>query len=85
MTFRPDPKPKRERLKRTSKAWRTRVLEVFTRDGYRCKWCRNIFPFEYLSPCHIKSTGAGGGDEAENIDTGCKECHGKQHNGDFFK
>lgn len=79
------PKPKRERLKRNSVAWIKRVEEVFTRDGYTCKWCKMEFRFKYLAPCHKRSVGAGGGDEADNIETGCKKCHSKDHNGDFLK
>jgi 5-methylcytosine-specific restriction endonuclease McrA len=81
----PNPKPHRERLKRNSMAWKCRVLEVFTRDNFTCFWCDRQFKFEYLAPCHIKSVGAGGGDEAKNLRTGCKSCHGKEHNGEFLK
>ena len=79
------PKNKRIVLKRSSKAWRDLVLYVFARDGYRCHWCGKVFPFAYLCPCHIKSVGAGGDDTAENLRTGCAECHRKEHNGEFLK
>lgn len=85
MNFTPNPKPYRERLKRNSVAWKNRVLELFERDNYTCYWCGRVFTYEYLAPCHIKSTGAGGGDDLENLRTGCKEDHGKDHNGDFLK
>lgn len=83
--FRPDPKPKRIVLKRTSVAWLNLVAKIFKRDGYRCKWCGRIFPPNMLAPCHKISVGAGGDDADYNLDTGCKECHGKDHNGDFLK
>lgn len=81
MTFRPNPKTYRERLKRNSVAWRKRVIEVFERDGYTCTMCGRLLPFEMLAPCHIKSVGAGGGDEADNIKTGCVPCHDDAHRG----
>ena len=73
------PKITREKLPRNSKAWKNRVKEVFERDGYQCQDCFRFLPFEYLSPCHIKSVGAGGGDEANNLKTKCKFCHDKEH------
>jgi len=80
----PYPKRKRISLSRNSKAWEELVAEVFKRDGYRCFWCGKIFKPNYLAPCHIKSVGAGGDDIAENLRTGCKSCHGKEHNGEFL-
>jgi len=83
--FNPDPKKPRIKLKRNSIAWKNLVLEVFTRDNFRCYWCGHKFTFEYLAPCHIVSVGAGGDDAADNLRTGCKMCHGKDHGGEFLK
>ena len=81
----PHPKQKRIALKRNSVAWKNLVKSVFERDGYRCKWCGKMFPENELAPCHKKSVGSGGDDTAENIYTGCKLCHLKEHNGEFLK
>ena len=81
----PQPKKKRIALKRNSKAWKLLVLECFERDHYTCQWCGKFLPFEYLSPCHIKSVGSGGHDVLGNLKTGCRECHLKEHGGEFLK
>ena len=81
----PCQKNKRISLKRNSVAWKKLVLEVFKRDQYTCYWCSKRLRFEYLAPCHIKSVGAGGNDTKENLRTGCKECHAKEHNGELLK
>jgi 5-methylcytosine-specific restriction endonuclease McrA len=77
----PHLKPKRERLKRNSVAWKNRVKEVFLRDRYQCQICKNTFLLNFLCPHHIKSIGAGGGDDLENLITLCKKCHIDLHNG----
>jgi len=83
--FQPNPKNPPIKLKRNSVEWRKLVQSVFQRDGFRCAFCKKIFPSNELSPCHIKSVGSGGNDSADNLKTGCKNCHLKDHNGEFVK
>ena len=85
LKYSPDPKHKRIALPRDSVEYKKLVQKVFKRDGYRCRYCKKIFPENELAPCHKKSVGSGGDDTEENMFTGCKECHGREHNGEFVK
>jgi len=79
----PYPKPNRERLPRNSKAWKDRVKEIFERDGYQCQNCHKMLTKETLAPHHIKSVGAGGGDEPDNLISLCAVCHEGVHRGNI--
>lgn len=59
------PKPKRVRNKK--------LLESFRL--LRCIVCAKLG----CDPCHIKSRGAGGGDEVDNLMPLCREHHRMQH------
>ena len=83
--FKPNPKIKRIAIPRNSKAWEKLVEQLFIRDGYRCKYCKHIFPAKELCPMHEKSVGSGGDDTLENMSTGCLSCHTKEHAGNFIK
>jgi len=83
--FNPDPKNKRIEVKRGTVAWKKLVEQLFIRDGFRCAYCKKIFPAKELAPCHIKSVGAGGSDILLNLKTACKNCHSKEHAGNFIK
>ena len=83
--FKPDPKNKRIEVKRGTVAWKKLVEQLFIRDGFRCAYCKKIFPANELCPMHIKSVGASGDDTLENMETGCKICHAKEHAGNFIK
>ena len=78
----PDPKPYREKIPRHTVAWRARVMEVIERDLYTCRCCKQMFRPRYLCVHHIRSVGAGGGDELSNLVSLCKECHVKVHTGE---
>ncbi len=58
--------------------WNWRRDQALNRDGYKCVICGNG---NSLSVDHIKSRGAGGTDELENLRCLCAACHAKRHNG----
>jgi 5-methylcytosine-specific restriction endonuclease McrA len=77
--FVPVPKPQREKL--TRRQWEERRIEVWEREFGCCQGCGRFVPIVEGHPHHIKSRGAGGGDEAENIALLCFECHDAIHRG----
>lgn len=79
------PYPKaRKPLKKSSQAWKNRVLELFGRDGYICQHCLKSLPYEELAPHHIKTKGAGGSDDLSNLITLCADCHYRVHTGEIM-
>ena len=52
--------------------WNLRRDQVLERDRYRCRMCGSG---SSLSVDHIKSRGAGGTDEMENLRSLCCKCH----------
>lgn len=68
------------RLKATRKALSKGVgsaklrFEVFTRDGFRCRYCGAQPPVQ-LEIDHVQAVAAGGKDELANYVTACVECN----------
>jgi 5-methylcytosine-specific restriction endonuclease McrA len=56
--------------------WEMRRHEVMDRDNYKCRMCGACTT---LSVDHVKSRGAGGTDDAENLRTLCLSCHTTRH------
>ena len=52
------------------------------RSQRKCEWCGDKVP---LDAHHIKSKGAGGGDELLNLIGLCRMCHGQFHAGKIAK
>lgn len=78
-----NPKVKRIKLDRNSKAWGNLVQAVFLRDRYRCQCCGNLFPKNMLAPHHKKSVGSGGDDTLDNLISVCQFCHHELHKGNI--
>lgn len=56
--------------------WQRRKRAVFSRDGWRCVECER-----YKRPLHcdhITPRAEGGGDELDNLQTLCQDCHNKK-------
>ncbi len=53
---------------------------VFTRDGFRCQYCRVRFQRELLNYDHVLPRDAGGKTIWENIVTSCYPCNGRKAN-----
>ena len=71
-------KPERDSYAQMYKIfWDARRDQVLERDRYQCRLCRNP---NSLSVDHIKSRGAGGTDEMENVRCLCATCHQNRHN-----
>lgn len=60
--------------------WEMRRHEAMERDGYKCRMCG---AGSSLSVDHIKSRGAGGTDEINNLRCLCAECHFSRHSYGF--
>ncbi|MEA2103297.1 MAG: HNH endonuclease signature motif containing protein, partial [Candidatus Cloacimonadota bacterium] len=67
----------------TKMEWLKQLSEMFDEVDYTCQICGRQFQADAHCLCghHIKTRGAGGGDEAENIKILCKSCHHDVHNG----
>lgn len=50
----------------------------WARNRGECEVCGRVRPTE---PHHLRSVGAGGGDEWSNICAVCRECHDRAHRG----
>lgn len=48
---------------------------VFSRDGFRCRYCGRRPPEVNLEIDHLKCKSDGGSDSAENLVTACVECN----------
>jgi hypothetical protein len=80
-----NPKPDIERLKKPSKAWTVRVDELYDREAHVCQGCGRLLKRNEASPHHIKTRGAGGGDELSNLALLCGfGCHTKIDSGELI-
>ena len=77
MTIHPQKKHKPLRLHGEKK--KARYIEAWFRDKGCCVEC-GMWVEEGTPPYHIKLKSRGGGDELENLETLCNECHDKIHN-----
>ena len=84
-TFNPDPKVKRIAL--TPKEYERLITEVWENSDKTCQnpKCRKYVKRNEAAVHHKKTKGAGGHDIKDNMELYCKECHGKDHNGEFLK
>lgn len=55
-------------------------INVFTRDGYQCQYCRERFAASSLNYDHVVPRHQGGKTVWENIVTACYTCNGKKAN-----
>lgn len=55
-------------------------INVYTRDGFRCQYCRQKFSMSALSYDHVVPRSAGGKTSWTNIVTACKPCNGRKDN-----
>ena len=83
MKFSPDPKKKRERLKRNSVAWRNRVSELYERENGICQLTGKWLDRCEASPHHTIPVGSGGGDDLSNLMLLSQEAHMKVHSGEL--
>jgi 5-methylcytosine-specific restriction endonuclease McrA len=73
------PKPKREKM--TPRKWEERRIEVWERECGLCQGCFRFVPLTDGHIHHIKTRGAGGGDEMSNLCLLCFLCHDAVHRG----
>lgn len=57
------------------RAWMTRRFEVFARDGFTCKACGRVVNERQAECDHIVRLADGGTDDADNLQTLCRDCH----------
>ncbi|MBV9772874.1 MAG: HNH endonuclease [Gemmatimonadetes bacterium] len=48
---------------------------IFSRDGFRCVYCGEVFPFEKLTLDHVQPRMRGGDDSPGNLVTACGPCN----------
>jgi 5-methylcytosine-specific restriction endonuclease McrA len=53
-------------------------VNVFSRDGYRCQYCRQHFAVTKLTFDHVTPRSAGGRTEWTNIVTACRPCNARK-------
>jgi len=55
-------------------------INVFTRDGFRCQYCRAKLPMSKLTYDHVTPRSSGGRTEWTNIVTACGPCNARKRN-----
>lgn len=58
--------------------WQAIAEAVKTRDGCRCRYCKNVFPRNRLEAHHIVPVSKGGATALYNLATTCTGCHEKR-------
>jgi len=66
------------RLKDSHRAVKFSRINIFTRDGYTCQYCRSKFRTEELTFDHVVPIAKGGRKTWENIVTACWRCNNKK-------
>ena len=66
------------KLKDTHRAVKFSRINIFTRDNYRCQYCRHKFRTEDLTFDHVVPIARGGRKTWENIVTACWRCNNKK-------
>ena len=83
--MKPDPKPPRKKLLRSSIAWRNLVTELYERDNHECQGCGKWLNRNEANPHHHpKTRGAGAGDTLEELTLLCSSCHVKIDSGELI-
>ena len=62
--------------------------EVFSRDGYRCVYCGEVFPADELTIDHVQPRVSGGDRSGGNLVTACGGCNllkGHRRLSDFLR
>src|SRR5205823_8493515 len=54
--------------------------EVYKRDGFKCLYCRGVFPPDKLSIEHIIPRSRRGHDLITNYATACRSCNSRRRN-----
>ena len=73
--------PKPERLKLSRKDWLDQKHKLYLREFGLCQGCGRWINLAESHAHHIKTRGAGGGDELENLALLCWKCHRAVHDG----
>src|SRR5690349_14520435 len=66
------------RLKDSHRAVKFSRINIFTRDGYVCQYCRTKYRTEELTFDHVVPIAKGGRKTWENIVTACWRCNNKR-------
>ena len=66
------------RLRDVHRAVKFSRINIFTRDGYACQYCRHKFRTEELTFDHVVPIAKGGRKTWENIVTACWRCNNKK-------
>ena len=66
------------RLKDSHQGSKLSRINIFTRDGYSCQYCRHKFRTEELTFDHVVPIAKGGRKTWENIVTACWRCNNKK-------
>jgi len=69
------PKPNKTRL--SPEEYRAQRKKILERSGYRCEKCGRILPLQWD---HKKKRSQGGGDELDNAQALCANCHDQKDN-----
>ena len=72
-------------LKKPSRAWTVRVDELYNRERHHCQGCGRYLQRNEASPHHLKTRGAGGSDDLDNLALLCGYgCHTKIDTGELM-
>ena len=75
------PNPKKIRLKLSPKEYHDLKIEIYNEQLESCFYCYKWLPMDEFQLHHRLSRGAGGGDDRDNLQGLCFECHRKIHDG----
>jgi 5-methylcytosine-specific restriction endonuclease McrA len=68
----------RRKIAKHKRGVRFSRVNVFTRDSFRCQYCRTRLPMSQLTYDHVTPRACGGRTEWTNIVTACRPCNSRK-------
>jgi len=76
-----NPNPKKKAKKLSPAKYHELRVDLYNKQKEHCFLCKCWMPFNLSHLHHLRSRGAGGGDDRDNVILICFKCHGRIHDG----